>query len=216
MFKRKIMTQSKIIGVLHQPDQIEPVKAKLKDLIKICQRIGIETSPEDVLMYQEVQGKNYPVDELYASIKKKYELNDFPICELIGIKYFHQFYFGMYEFLHKLGAVPIAVGSQMRDTYLYDSIRRYFVNGEEATEKDFLLNKLVALPHFDHHVAEQVLVDHLDAVIIGCDHSPISRLVGGVFIDLSGRTLEYAYECKRNNERLHRTYQNNKVSLPLL
>lgn len=212
------MVKPKIIGVIHTPDHLERVKAELVSLVGEDQNFGIEPSPEDILLYLQFRESKHPIDEIYAAQKKAFGLESpkFPISELVGMKYFHKFFFGIYECLLKLGANPIAVGSRVRNAYNFNLIKRCFVDGDDFSLQDFQLNNLIIIPHFDYHVAERIRTENLDGVIIGCDHRPVARLVNGDFIDLSNRSSGYALERWENNEAFHRTYRNYKASLPKL
>jgi hypothetical protein len=210
-------SRPKIIGVIHLPERLESVEKRLVSLVKEGDRVGIEPSPEDIALYIQSQKTDCPLDHLYKKMKDRDNLHDFPINELIGIRDFHEFYFGIYNLLLRLGAVPIPVGSRVRDTAHVEFIRRYFIDHEDYdVQGSFILN-LTEKPHFDHYVASKIRGENLFGVIIGCDHNPISTIVGGEYVDLSGRKSIWWDEAwKQENYRLQEDYLKYKDRLPQL
>ena len=205
-----------IIGIRHSSDQIKPVKKALTSLIKPGDKIGIEPSPEDILLYIQSQKAKSPLDDLYQKIKKRDNLNDFPNHEINGINQFHEFFSKIHDYLLDLGTIPIGIGSRIRDTSYFDYVRKEFVDKEHLNKEDSLILSLIKQPHFDYHVARKIQEKNLNGIIIGCDHKPISRIINGKYIDLGNRDKGWEQAYQQLNEKLHRIYFNYKDKMPKL
>jgi len=201
-----------IIGVIHLPDRLESVITRLAPIISQEDKIGIEPSPEDLKLYDEVKEAEHPFEELYELVKKRDNLND----SSVSTEEFHEFYLGIHSWLLKHGAVPIGIGSRVRDTFSVEFVRKFFVNGEECTQEEFSIDSFMSRPHFDHYVARRIEEEKLRGVIIGCDHRPIARLARGRYIDFSGRAKGDELSSRWVNNILHREYPKYKEKLPIL
>jgi hypothetical protein len=201
----------KIIGIIHMPENIKVVTNSLAEIINAGDRIGIEPSTSEIELFSQKDCSLESAYVLSSYVEKTFLTNEYRKV----YKDFLEFYCEIYRFLNQVKAIPVAVGSEVRDNMAI-TLERKKVSNERISRDEIDKDRLITLPHFDYHVAIKIKEDNLSGVIVGCDHRVITRLVDGEFINLSGIAEEFWEMRLGLLEAAHHRYVAYSGSLPTL
>lgn len=181
-------SRPKVFGVLHRRDMIDLTKERLGMHLQEGQRIGIEPSPDELLLFQEALSHADPHDYIEAEVRQRDHINKLDILlridERMAALNFLHFYFEIYRFLLARGVIPIAIDTTNRTQFHYDTMKMW-ANSDKKTRKRIQQDRRLAITQFDREVSDTIRKERLDGVVVGSRHCDIARLASGDYIDLS-------------------------------
>lgn len=187
-----------VVGVRHTINTLEEVCTFLHSIIDRGARVGIESSPMQLGLFQRLQ-RTRGGEALFASAMARLPLLD----SSTGL-----FWYGVVEYLQHDTIVPLDTDARAlypRHTNtgtLLDADPGYSIDGNPAS----LAWSLVQGPLFDSMAASLITRERCDVAIVGSAHAqPIALRTGGtahVLWPLDKRQLE----LQENLARMHRQY----------